>query len=149
MSRGFWYPAPVFLDGPITANPDCGADNADYFSSIHHFFTVSLVFGHHGFVRVAEQGQREIVFVDEFRVRLRVVGRDANHCCPGFPDFRPEIAEPARFLRTSRGIVFRIKVNDDVLAFEVLQGDRPVILVGECKIRAGMPSSIAINQPRG
>jgi hypothetical protein len=46
------------------------------------------------------------------------------------------ITEPTGFLRTPWGVILRIEVEDDLLAFEVAERALPPILIGRREVRS-------------
>ncbi len=67
-------------------------------------------------VGIGQQGVRQIVFLFEFLLCRRGIGRDAENGQSGFLQFCICVAEPARFNGSTRSVGFRIKEQDHVLA---------------------------------
>src|SRR2546422_10289024 len=67
---------------------------------------------------------------------LRVVAAHAEDDRPLGGHAAEIVAEAARFLRTPGRVVFRIEVEDDLLATEVLQRHLASVVRGPCEVRS-------------
>jgi hypothetical protein len=76
---------------------------------------------HHGVLGVGEQREGQVVLLNEFLMRSLAVGADAEDDDVAFGGFYVCVAEPARFFRSARRVVFRVKVQHHFLAFIIGQ----------------------------
>jgi hypothetical protein len=72
-----------------------------------------------------------LVFVFEFLLLFRLVGRDSVYDGAGSGDLFKCVAEPARFYGSTGGISLGKEEEDHILAVQVLQGDGLAQLVGQ------------------
>jgi len=77
---------------------------------------------------IREEGEVEVVFVDEFLVFLRVVGGDTEDDCVYFLEVGEVIAEVAGLGGAAGGVIFGVEVEYDGFAF----------VVGEAMLLAGV-----------
>jgi hypothetical protein len=69
-------------------------------------------------------------------VRVDAIGADTDNDRVGFGNGIDSVAEPARFFGSTRGIVFRIKPKDNVLAGILRQTMLFAVASGESKRRS-------------
>jgi hypothetical protein len=103
----------------LLINDEGGAQYALHDLAVHIFLAPRAVFFHERMIGVREQCERQAVFLNEFLMRSLTVGADADDFNVAFGSFFGGVAEPARFLRSSRRVVFRIKKQHDFFPFEI------------------------------
>ena len=106
----------------------------------HVLLTVHALFGPNAvslddlFIGIGHEIEPESVLRAELLVRLFAVGRDAEKLDVLFFEFVVRITERARFLRSARGVVFRVEEQDDALSLEIRELNRIAVLVAGGKI---------------
>ena len=79
----------------------------------------------HGMIGIRQELERQVVLGGERIVRRGVVARDSEDLDPGALQLAPGVAQAARFARASGSVVFRIEIDQNVLAAPiVMQRDR-------------------------
>lgn len=90
------------------------AGDAHVFFPIHRFFHPAAVSLDRFLFWVAEQREREIIFLRESLVLLDAICADAKHSRTGFFNLFPGVSQAARLRRTAGRVVFRVEIEDDV-----------------------------------
>lgn len=131
----FGHLGPVFFHLAVRSDPYGGADHAQDGLAVHLLFTEGFVSGHHQFFRVAEQRERNVVFLDEFPVGGLVVRRNAENDGVAVLEFTQKVTESLGFLGSPGGVVFGIKIENHVFPREILQGNLFAVLIGQGECR--------------
>jgi len=76
------------------------------------------------FFWIGNQREGQLEFLGEILMGFQTVPADTDNCGIGILECGVRVAEADAFCRTSRCVVFRIKINDKVLAFVVRQTER-------------------------
>ena len=74
------------------------------------------------------------MLTDEFGVGSRVVFADAEYLDVVVFEAPPAVPEIAGLFRTTRGVVFWVKIKNHPLSLEQGELDRFTVLIGECEI---------------
>ena len=91
-----------------------------------------------GVVGIRQELERQVVLDGEGVVRRRVVARDPENLDAGLLQLGPAIAQAARLPCTTGRVIFRVKIDQDVLAApKVTQRDRLTRASRKRKIRGG------------
>jgi hypothetical protein len=98
--------------------------NPHIFPAIHALFLEHIELLDHSLVYICQKRVRQIIFLFEFLLCRRLIGRNAEHNSAGTLDLLECVAEPARLQRSTGSIGFGVKEQDHVLAAIVLQGYR-------------------------
>lgn len=110
-------------DAALLVNHEGRTQHAVYRFAVHHLFAPRAVLFHHRVIGVRQQRKGQVVFLAEFLMRRLSVGADAEDDDVAFGGFGICVAEPARFFRSARRVVSRVKVQHDFVAFEIGQFD--------------------------
>ena len=140
MVRRFCHLAPVLPDFPVRPDPHGGADHARDNLAIHLFFTKGAILCHYLFIRIAQQGERNVEFGNKFLVGRLAVGRNPQYDCIKFLEFAIKVTESLGFLGSPGSIVFGIEVENDVFALEILQRHFFAVFVRQCECRCTFAS---------
>ena len=70
-------------------------------------------------VGIEQQRKRQVVFLDEFLVRVGRIDAASEHRQPGVAETRVAIAKGARFFGASRGLVLGVEIENNFSAVEV------------------------------
>lgn len=115
----------LFEDGGDVAgfgDDEGGAFGAHVFFAVEGFFDPDAVEIDDVVVFVGDEGEGELVFLDELGVALDGIWADAEE--EGFlGDLGPGVAEVAGLGGAAGGVVFGVEVEDDFLAAEVAEGE--------------------------
>jgi hypothetical protein len=87
------------------------------------------------FIDVGQQRVGQAVFVFEFLLSRRLVGRDTKHNCAGFLDLLECVAEPARFERSTRRVGLGIEKQYYALTAVVFERDVLALFIGKSNLR--------------
>jgi hypothetical protein len=87
--------------------------------AIHGFLGPDPVLFNDVFIGIGHEIELQPVLRAEFLMSLFVIDRDAEELDVLFVEFVVRITERARFERSTRCVVFRVKEQDHPLAFEV------------------------------
>ncbi len=102
------------------------ADPARHFSA-HHLHAVSV---NNFAVGISQQAEIQIVISDELFVALGGIETDSDDLDIVLLQANQAVTETARFLRAARGVVFRVKIEqDDFFADEAVQLKRLAVLI--------------------
>ena len=108
-------------DLAVRPHPHGGADDTFGDLAVHFFFAEGLVCFHYFFLRITQKFKRNTELLNKALVGGLTVRRDAQNYDIKFLEFAIYLTESLGFLGSPGCIVFGIKVNDDMLAFEILQ----------------------------
>ena len=114
-----FYVGPDFFDFAVFADQEGDAVDAHVFSAHEGFFAPDVVGVDDFLLVVDEEREWEVEFFGEFFVAFGGVGTDAEDDGAFFLKFIVPIAEAARFLGATGGVVPGIKIKDDVFAAEI------------------------------
>ena len=119
----------------IRADHKCGSCDSFHFSAIHIFF-----FDHaKGFadllISIGQQGVGQVIFVLEFLLGLRRVGRDPKDDRAGFLQILVCVTEPGRLNSSAGCIGFGKEKQNDCFTAKILQRDIFTVLVRQRKVR--------------
>ena len=103
--------------------------------SVHALLDPDPVFIDDLLVVVSDKIELQSVLRSEFLMRLYVIDRDAKELDIVLIEFVVRITERACFLGSARGVVFRIKEQDDTLSLEVGELYRIAVLVFRFEVR--------------
>ena len=120
MVSSFGDTAPVFLYLSVGPHPHGGPDDAHGDLAVHFLFPEGIVFRHDFFFGIAQQGKGNIEFCCKFLVGCFVVRGNAQDSRIEFLEFAVNVTESLGFLGSPGGVVLGIKVDDNVLASEIL-----------------------------
>ena len=101
---------------PFRVDDKRGALDAHVLFAVHAFLFQHSEFDGHGFFHVAQQGEGQVVFFPEFLLGRGFVGGNAENDGPGAGELSMIVTEPGRFRRSTRGVGFRIKKQNDVFS---------------------------------
>ena len=119
MIGSFGHLAPMFFDFAVGTYPHGGADYAHSDFAEHFFLPEGVVSGHQFFLRIAQQRERDLEFIDKFLMRCFIVrGNSQNHRVE-FLEFAIQFTESLGLFGSPGSVVFRVKVDDDVFALEI------------------------------
>ena len=130
------------LDGADRGNfslfidDDRGADDAGGFFAVHHFFTVGAIGLVDFEVRIGEEGKVEFVVFAKFLVTLQAVSTDAEHDRIFLFEILLQVAKVAGLNGATGCVVFGVKIQDDLLSFQLTQADLAVRVRFEGKGRS-------------
>lgn len=113
----------------------CLSHSAHVLFAINAFFTPYIVFLDDLFVRICDQGVRQVIFRDKFLMRLFAVDRNADDLDIQFIESFARITERTRFFRSAGRVVFGIKPQYDTFVIKVFEAHRIAILITGLKIR--------------
>ena len=111
-------------DSPVLAHEERLAQRTDSPRGIRVLApgAIGLV---HGVIGIRQELERQVVLGGERVVRRGVVARDSEDLDPGALQVAPAVAQAARFARASGSVVFRVEIDQNVLATTiVMQRDR-------------------------
>ncbi len=95
--------------------------------------------GHSDFsIGVAEEGEVEVELLGERGVVFFVVEADAEDRGVLGGVLFGEVAEPATFFRSTGGVGFRIKPEDDFLAAQVAEADGVAVVIFDFEVGSGI-----------
>ena len=114
---------------PVSATSTVDLITPITFFSVHHFFPVGTVLGHHLFFRITEQGVGEFVLGNKCLVPLLAIRRDANDRRIEGLDLFPQTAESLGLLGSARGVILGVEINDHLLATQPPESDLLAVLV--------------------
>ena len=86
---------------------------------------------HRVFLRIGQQDERQIELADEIVMGIDAIGADADDDGIGLGNGIDSVAEPARFLGSARGVVFRIKPQNYI--FARVFAERVLLAVTPCQ----------------
>src|SRR5205823_541022 len=127
--------APSAADGPLLVDQERAALDAYILASVHAFLDPDAVFLADVRARIGRKNERELVLLLELVVRCDRILRDPDHHRPRPAVIRESVAKSARFRSAARGVVLRVKIEDDVFALELGQGHAAVAVGGQSEIR--------------
>src|SRR5206468_12870232 len=127
---------PDLGDRPSLVDEERGALNPEILSAIQVLQFPHVVGGRHLSVVVAQEREVEVILVLEFYMALRVVAAHAQDDRALGRHAAEIVAETARFLRAPGRVVFRIEVEDDLLAAEVFQRHLASVVCGQREVRS-------------
>ena len=107
---------PNFPNGSIRSDEESDSMRADKFETHEAFLPISAVGIDDFFVLIQEQRERQMVFLDEVRMRLYRICADAKNDSAFLFIFGEFIPESTSFFRATGRRIFGIKVEDDVFA---------------------------------
>ena len=110
---------PNFFDESVGADEKCYPAGPEVLYSHETLFTPNPISLDNCFILIGNQWERQFMFGDELIVGLRRIGADSEDDRAGFLECRKFIAKGAGLKRAARGIIPRIKIKDNVLAFEI------------------------------
>src|SRR6185295_7814541 len=110
-----------------------GAFDAHVCTAEHGFFFPDAVGFGEGVAFISQEGEGELVFAAKFGVTLEGVGGDAQNDCAGLAIIRLGVAKGTGLFGAGFGVVGGVKVENDLLAFEVLQGNSTIFGGRECE----------------
>ena len=122
---------PSFDHHSLFIHEDRGANHAHKRLAIHLSLSVGIVRCGHGVVFITKQVKVETKFRNEVLVTFRAIGRDTPHHRVLCIKLSFQVAEPATFFCSARGIVFRIKPNQNPLSFLGAQTLGGSVLIGQ------------------
>src|SRR5436190_23504128 len=104
---------PPLRDLAVAANQIRRADDAHEFPAVERFLLPDAVLLRDGVIRIGEEREVQVELVGELLLARLIQNADAEH--RGFTLFEPRktVTESARFFRTPRRVVFRVKVEDN------------------------------------
>src|SRR5882724_943159 len=115
MFLGF-YLRPDLFDASIGPDKKGHAMGAHIFTSPKSFLAPDAIGFDDFLVLISQQCERQAVFPYELVVGFHGIRADAEDDGAVFVEFRKRIAKSTGFLGATRGVVFRIKIEDDVFA---------------------------------
>lgn len=118
----------VFDHFAVRTDHDRAPDDPHRFLPVHILLAPGAIFLDGGARFVAQQLEIEVVFVAELLVRCEGVFADPEHRGTQLRELGGCVAKRLRFARAAWRIVSRVKINDDVLTFEI--GEAPLAAGG-------------------
>ncbi len=128
-------------DFAVGADDESGALCSHVRFTVHTFFDPNAVGLNDGLVRVAEEREREIEFLDEFLVAFGGIDADAKDVS-AFGEIAPRVADAAGLGSASRRVVFGIEVEHDGLVPQGGELDLGAISVGAAYGNRGKIGSV-------
>ena len=123
-------------DSPFAINYKRGALDAHHLFAIHILLFENPKSGNYLLLWISQQGIGQIVLLLEFLLRLRRIGRYAEHACSGLLYLLECVAEPARLNRSARSICFRKEEEHHGFSFKIFKRDLLALLIQKSKIRS-------------
>jgi len=122
----------------VRPHPDRGPNHSPGDLAVHFLFTERPVCFHYFFLRVAQQVERNVVFADEILMGCLTVRGDTQNDCFEFLEFAIYVTESLGLFSSPGGVVFGIKIDDDVFSSEILQGHLFPVGIGQGESRCGL-----------
>jgi len=121
MFLGFFDDRPMLDHVALGADNDCRSNCPLHFFAVHHLFAESRVFLHYVDSGVGQEHVRQIVLLGEFIVGWNTILAHAQYHRVKLLELVVALAEPASFLGSTRGAVFRVEKQHDGLPLVILQ----------------------------
>ena len=120
---GRFYSLQDSNDSEVRADDKGTPFGSEIFLSIHALFDPHAVALNYLLIRIAQERERQSMFLDEFLMTLSGIDADAKKLRSGL-NFTPGISEIARLPRASRRVILGIKVKNQDRSFEIVQFHR-------------------------
>jgi hypothetical protein len=121
MIRSVGHSGPMFFNFAVRSDPHGGTDDTHGDLAVHFLFPKGFVLGHHFFFRVAQNKKRDLGLFNEFLVGCFTVRGNSQYNRVEFLEFAVYVTESLGFLGSPGGVVFGIKIDNDVFAPEILE----------------------------
>ena len=96
-----------------------GTESPHVWTSVQFLFCPNPELLLQGRIRISDEAEREFLFCDKSLMRLGTVFADTHYFVASSLQFLVAIPQTARFSCTTAGIVFRVEIERQLLAFEI------------------------------
>ena len=121
MVLGFGDLGPMLFNFAVRSDPHGGADDTHGDLGVHILFSEGFVLSHHVFFSITRQSKRDLDLFNEFLVGCFTIRGNSRYNRVEFLEFAVYLTESLGLLGSPGGVVFGIKIDNDVFAAEILE----------------------------